>query len=324
MTPKGDIGKQSWLRRHRALLISLVSVGGYAFFVEEVWGWASIVERWSSVGFGHITLAFLLLLFTYVARAWRLHDYFPRETSGRFVELFHLAQVHNLLNIMLPFRSGETSFPLLMRSEFSVPLLRGTSALLVMRVLDLHALLAAGGLGLVLEAADKRLPAALWIAFLIAPVPAYLLKGPVLARVRPKLKGKLGRILDGINEGLPVNAASLVRAWFATAVNWGVKVVVFAWVLGLMGVSPLAATFGGALGGELSSVLPFHAPGGVGTYPAAIAAGALALGASSAKEGIDLLGRAAVNLHLIIILSALIGTGVSILLDTLRKLAAGR
>lgn len=324
MTPNGDIGKQSWLSQHRALLISLVSVGGYTLFVQAIWGWASIVERWSSIGFGYIALAFLLLVFTYVARAWRLHDYFPRETSGRFVELFHLAQVHNLLNIMLPFRSGETSFPLLMRSEFSVPLLHGTSALLVMRVLDLHALLAAGGFGLVLEAADKRLAAALWIAFLIAPVSAYLMKDPVLARLRPKLKGKLGRILDGINEGLPANTASLVRAWLVTAVNWGIKIIVFAWVLGLMGISPIAAGFGGALGGELSSVLPFHAPGGVGTYPAGIVAGALALGAPSSKEGIDLLGRAAVNLHLIIILSALFGTGMSILLDTLRKLASGR
>lgn len=37
------IGKQSWLRQHRALLISLVSVGGYILFVQAIRGWASIV-----------------------------------------------------------------------------------------------------------------------------------------------------------------------------------------------------------------------------------------------------------------------------------------
>ncbi len=64
--------------------------------------------------------------------------------------------------------------------------------------------------------------------------------------------------------------------------NWGVKVLVLAWVLALMGVEPIAACFGGALGGEISSVLPVHAPAGVGTYPAGIAAGAAAFGADRA------------------------------------------
>ncbi len=54
-------------------------------------------------------------------------DYFPRETKGQFRRLLKLTLVHNLLNVMLPLRSGEASFPLLMRSEFGMPLARATA-----------------------------------------------------------------------------------------------------------------------------------------------------------------------------------------------------
>lgn len=316
--------RPSAFARHRLTLIALAAILAYAVFVHYIWGWSTIFAEWHAVGYGTVALAIGLLVSTYFVRAWRLYDYFPRQTGGRFIELFHLAQVHNLLNIMLPFRSGETSFPLLMRTEFGVPLLHGTSALLVMRFLDLHALLAAGGLGLVLEAENKLWPALSWLAFLLAPIPAYLVKGPFLRLLKPKLKGKLGRILEGIEDGLPATLGGLLRAWVVTVINWGVKVMVFAWALGLMGVEPLAASFGGALGGELSSVLPFHAPAGVGTYPAGIVAGALALGAPAGKAAVELLGKAAVNMHLIIMLAALIGAAVSLMLNGLRKLAAGR
>lgn len=316
--------RPSALVRHRLSLIAAAAILAYAAFVHYVWGWSAIVAEWRAIGYGTLATVIALLVSTYFVRAWRLYDCFPRETAGRFIELFHLAQVHNLLNIMLPFRSGETSFPLLMRSEFAVPLLHGTSALLVMRLLDLHALLAAGGLGLVLSSDTKLVPGLIWVAFLVAPVPAFLLKGPILSALRPRLKGKLARILDGIFDGLPSDLFGLLRAWIATVINWGVKVLVFAWALGLMGVAPLTASFGGALGGELSSVLPFHAPAGVGTYSARIVAGAVALGAPTDRASMDILARASINMHLMIIFAALIGTVLSLALNELRRLKVGR
>ena len=323
MTPYQNNRASAAFRRHRLSLIAILAIGVYAAFVEYVWGWGMVLGEWRAVGYGKVGLAIALLVATYFLRGWRLYDYFPRQTTGRFLELFHLAQVHNILNIILPFRSGETSFPLLMRAEFGVSLFHGTSALLVMRLLDLHALLAAGGLGLVLQQPGRLWAWALWLLSLVAPIPAYLLKEPVLRRLRPKLGEKLAHILAEIEDGLPPTLAGLIRAWLVTVVNWGVKVLVFAWALGLMGVTPLAAAFGGALGGELSSVLPFHAPAGVGTYPAGIVAGAMALGAPADKASLDLLGKAAVNMHLIIMISALAGAGLSLVLNEIRKLRYG-
>ncbi len=222
----------------------------------------------------------LLLVGTYFVRAHRIKDYFPRETAGRFLWLFRVTQVHNILNIMLPFRAGETSFPLLMRSEFGVPLAHGTSALLVLRLLDLHALLAAAGVGLVAgagySAVGLRCCGSPSWACRFCSFRSAIRCWPLRAQGLPQ---RFAKLVDEIDDGIPRNLAAFIRAWVLTVLNWGVKVLVLAWVLGLMGVGPIAACFGGALGGEISSVLPVHAPAGVGTYPAGIVAGAAAFGA---------------------------------------------
>lgn len=283
----------------------------YAAFIQWVWGWQTVILLWSAAGWGSAALAMLLLLATYVLRTWRIYDYFPRETGGHFGTLLRLVQVHNLLNIMLPFRTGEASFPLLMKREFNVPIARGTAALFVMRLFDLHALLAAAGTGLALQN-GRAWAWALWLAFLLLPALAFAVHRPALALLRKLVGGKARLILDEVEAGLPAGVPAFLRAWAATLINWFTKIAVLAWVLGLLGHLPVAASFGGALGGELSSVLPVHAPAGVGTYPAGITAGALAFGADAAKPMLEELGQAAVNTHLLVIVSSLVGTALSL------------
>jgi uncharacterized membrane protein YbhN (UPF0104 family) len=303
----------SLLQQNRITLLTAAVVLLYALFIQWFWGWSTILAGWQAVGLLTILAALLLLVGTYVIRTHRMHDYFPSETKGQFLRLFRVTQVHNLLNIMLPFRAGETSFPLLMRSEFGVPLAHGTAALLVLRLLDLHALLAAAGLGLIAGASRPYLAASLWALFLLLPLLLFPFKHPLMEAIRNRFSGKLARIAGEIDDGLPADVAAFIRAWLLTVLNWGIKVLVLAWVLGLMGVSPLAATFGGALGGELSSVLPVHAPAGVGTYPAGITAGAAAFGAVKDTVALDLLAKASINAHLLIVVSALVGTGLSLM-----------
>jgi uncharacterized membrane protein YbhN (UPF0104 family) len=314
--------RRNWLVRNRLVLLAVAAILAYAAFVQWIWGWPSILAAWRQVGMGTILLALVLLVATYFVRAHRIHDYFPRETDGRFLWLLRVTQIHNILNIMLPFRAGETSFPLLMRSEFGVPLVHGTSALLVLRLLDLHALLAAAGVGLVVGTGCRLWACGLWLLFLVAPLLFFPFRAMALGLAREKLPAKFTKLVDQVDDGIPQNLAAFIRAWAITVLNWGVKVMVLAWVLALMGVDPLTACFGGALGGELSSVLPLHAPGGVGTYPAGIAAGAAAFGAGKDAAALAVLARAGINAHLLVIVSALAGTGVSLVLPSL--LGAGR
>lgn len=303
--------RSSWIIRNAMTLATLAIILLYAAFIQWVWGWQTVMSLWATAGWGSALLAMLLLLATYVLRTWRIYDYFPRQTAGRFGVLLRLVQVHNLLNIMLPFRTGEASFPLLMKREFGLPLARGTSALLVMRLFDLHALLAAAGTGLALQNGHAWVWA-LWLVFLLLPALAFALRRPALRFLARVLPAKGQTLLHEVEAGLPTDATAFMRAWGATLVNWFTKILVLAWVLGLLGHLPVAPSFGGALGGELSSVLPVHAPAGVGTYPAGITAGAIGFGADTAKPALEELGRAAVNTHLLVIVSSLVGTALSL------------
>ncbi|MCA1441500.1 flippase-like domain-containing protein [Ensifer sp. IC4062] len=314
MNSDRQFSQRSWLVRNRMVLISGAAIGVYAIFVEWVWGWSTLMRQWVEIGIWSVLAALALLISTYFIRCFRIYDYFPEHTAGGFLPLFRVTQVHNLLNIMLPFRAGETSFPLLMRSEFGIPLAHGASALLVMRLLDLHALLTVAAIGLVIESGEALIAWLAWTLAFLSPLAIFLLKGKVLTLVHRLAPAKLATVLEELEAGLPDNVPGFLRAWAMTMLNWGVKVVVLAWVLAIMEVAPLAACFGGALGGELSSVLPVHAPAGVGTYPAAIAAGAISFGAPGDRAALELLGRAGVNTHLLVIVSAVAGTMLSLLL----------
>ena len=303
--------RRAWIIRHAMTLGTVAIVLAYAVFIQWVWGWQSVVSLWSGAGWTSGFVALVLLLGTYVLRTWRIYDYFPKETGGHFGTLLRLVQVHNLLNIMLPFRSGEASFPLLMKREFGLSLARGTAALFVMRLFDLHALLAAAGIGLVLQT-NGAWAWALWFVFLILPAIAFAMRKPMLRFAARVLPGKAGRLLHEVEAGLPFDARTFASAWGATLINWFTKIAVLAWVLGLLGGLSIAPSFGGALGGELSSVLPVHAPAGVGTYPAGITAGAIAFGATSTGLPLEELGQAAVNTHLLVIVSSLVGTALSL------------
>jgi uncharacterized membrane protein YbhN (UPF0104 family) len=313
MKSNQDASQERWVRRNRMWLVTAGTLIVYLVFLQLAFGIPALLAQLSMMGAGPLLGALVLLVMTYVVRCWRVADYFPRETKGQFRRLLKLTLVHNLLNVMLPLRSGEASFPLLMRSEFGMPLARATAALLVMRLLDLHALLAAAGIGLVIGEGAKAWAGLLWLAFLLAPLPVFALKNPLLRLTQP-LPDRLRILVEEVERGLPAGPAAFLRAWGATLLNWGIKVIVLAWVLRLMDVSPLAASFGGALGGELSSVLPVHAPGGVGTYPAGIVAGALSFGAATSPTSLALIGKAAVNAHLLILISAFVGTGIAMLL----------
>lgn len=308
-----------WIVRNRMALVTMGVILAYAAFLQWSIGWPQLVARFAEIGFSSLALALAALTTTYVIRCWRIHDYFPNETRGQFARLLRVTLVHNLLNVMLPMRTGETSFPLLMRAEFGMPLARGTAALLVMRALDLHALLAAAGVGLVMEKGWAAWAIALWLLFVCLPFLAFAAKRRLMRHLAGRGPARLARLLDEIMLGLPEHHPAFLRAFAATLVNWGIKVVVLAWALAVMGVFPVAAAFGGALGGELSSVLPFHAPGGVGTYPAGIVAGAISFGADASGQSMVRLAAAAVNAHLLILLSAFTGAGLSLFLAPNRK-----
>lgn len=270
----------------------------FAFIIgiEKYWGWESILAPWKNLSHTSIIIAILLFLLSYQIRTWRLYDYFLPETKGNWIVALRLMLLHNILNNLLPARSGEISFPLLMKRYFSVDYIHSVPALLWFRLLDLHTLLSFGfiawAMKWIINHSFAYLP--LLILWLLLPLIFYYLKQIIHHNISQPL------IIKVLN-GLPQNTAKFWRNWLLTWLNWSVKLLVLAWLLAQFLNVELPYLFSSVIAGELSSVLPFHAPGGVGTYEAGMVVPLLTI------TDADSAAKAAINVHLFLLFSSIIG-----------------
>jgi uncharacterized membrane protein YbhN (UPF0104 family) len=277
-------------------------------------GWGALLSPWREVPPGSLAGAVLLVLASYAIRTIRIHRYFSPDTAGEFLRSFRLVLLHNLFNNLLPMRSGEASFPLLMKREFQIPFSRSVPGLFYLRLLDLHFLLLLGALVFT----PGR---GFWVWIL----PALLLPLPVLGFriqgfVQSRVRGGESEGLKGVTwlQGLPQTPGLVFQTWFWTALNWSVKLLVFAWILRTFLPLPFTTALLGSITGELSSVLPIHGLAGAGTYEAGIMASLLPLGVEmeAALAG-------SVNLHLFVLGSSILSGGLALLMPVGTKVAEG-
>jgi len=103
---------------HWSLLLLFIAV------VEWLFGWQKLFASWQALSLSSLIIAFLLMIFTYQLRALRLYDYFQLgKREGQWMNAlltFRLMLFHNVLNNLLPARTGEISFPVLMKRYFAV------------------------------------------------------------------------------------------------------------------------------------------------------------------------------------------------------------
>src|SRR5262249_3402177 len=105
----------------------------------------------------------------------------------------------------------------------------------------------------------------------------------------------------------------LVSSWW-TLVNWVVKLAVLAWVIQQLVPIDFGRSLLGAIGGELTSVLPVYSIAGAGTYEAG---GVVTLvpAAIDPQEAF----KSAVNLHLFLLACTLLSRFLSYLLPRSRS-----
>ena len=281
----------------------------YVGLIEYWLGWARLLAPWSELDFGAVVTALLLFLLTYAVRAHRVFDYFRDSMRGRWLGGLRLIVYHNALNTLLPMRSGELSFPLLMKRYFAVDYAHSVPVLLWFRLLDLHTILLIGGIVLLGNRwhwAATSIVALLWLPL---PYIAFAARGALRAMVAKVPIRRVSAILVKALDGLPRTQSTFWRSWLLTWLNWVVKLVVLAWVLMQFVDVGVAAALLGGIGGELSSVSPFHAPGGVGTYEAGIVAVLVPLGIA-AKPALN----AAVNAHLFVLGATVASAALALLI----------
>ncbi|MBN4079160.1 flippase-like domain-containing protein [Beggiatoa alba] len=275
----------------------------FVVFVEYFIGWVKLLAPWKDLDTLPLITAVSLIFVTYGLRTLRIYDFFRAEMKHRFTLCLRLSLQHNMLNNLLPMRTGELSFPVLMSRYFSIPAVRSIPALLWFRLLDLHTLLVLA----LLVAGKDFLP--LWavavstVLWLSLPWLAFRLYRPWLKAIDHH-QGKVWTLLRMILESLPQDHAKFWRSWMWTVLNWILKLTVFAWVLMLFSDTEFAAAWLGATAGDLTSVLPIHGIAGAGTFEAGVVAGLIPFGISAA----DAL-TAAINLHLFL-LSCTVFSGI--------------
>jgi len=290
----------------------LVLLLGLVYLVERSFGWVNVLASWQSVPPQSLALAVTAMLLSYLLRALRFYDFFYRYCQGRFTLLTRITVMHNFFNNLLPMRSGETAFPLLMKQHFALPYRHSAPALLWLRLLDLYALLVLAMISLK-ELLELPL-AAEWsiaVALLLAPLLVLPLQNAVeqyLQRHPAHWSARLAELMHA----LPKSPWPFIRALFWTLINWALKLAVYAWLLQQFLPLPFYQSWVGATTGELSSVLPINGVAGAGTYEAGVVAGLIPW---QVDHGAAL--AAAVNLHLFVLGSTFLLTAAIALL-TLR------
>jgi len=192
-----------------------------------------------------------------------------------------------------------------------VPMSRSLAALLWFRLLDMHVLMLFACIALgapVLGWLLTLICAALWM---LLPLPFFRAIQRLHAANHTENDGKIRAFLMKARAGLPQSPAEAMRSWCWTLVNWLVKVGVFAWILLLFIEAPVGAAWLAVIAGDVTTVLPIHSVAGMGTYEAGVVAGLLPYGLK-AEPAL----AAAVNLHLFLLASTLIGGGIGLLLKT--------
>jgi uncharacterized membrane protein YbhN (UPF0104 family) len=304
-------------RRTALLLLNVVIVAAFAIAVQRAWGWQRLFAPWREVPPSWLGLAALAQLLSYGLRALRIYVAETQIPRGRYAGCLRLVLINNALNLLLPMRSGEASFPLLMNRWFGVSLVHATGTLIWLRLLDLHVLATVGLLciatGWIGRAGGLSTGLALGALLAVtAPTLLFLLRRPLSAWCR-KREGRLAALAHKLLAGVPVRWRGLGFDLGLTWAAWGTKLAALGWLLSQLASLPLPAGVLGAIGGDLSTVLPIHTPGGFGTYEA----GALAALATALSPGPALLA-AVVNLHLFVLTAALLAGAAGWLCGTPR------
>ncbi|MEC5397470.1 lysylphosphatidylglycerol synthase transmembrane domain-containing protein [Uliginosibacterium sp. H1] len=267
--------------------------------------WQGVGERIAQVPPWQIAVAVAAFALTYMLRAGRVYDEFRHLGHVGYFGVLRLTLAHNAAINILPFRSGEAAFPLLLNRWFGVPTARAVAALLWLRLQDAFVVLALAAL------VWPALPAwlrGLWIA--AVALAAWLI--PAWARRHPEALpegGRLAKLMGKLRAALAESTRGSGRSWLWTIANWSVKLAAQAWLLAALLNASLATGIAGAMGVELAAILPIQGVAGFGTYEAGGAALMRPHGVALA-DGL----QAALALHLFVIACALAAGGLALAL----------
>ncbi len=260
-----------------------------------VWLWhAGLTDAWlaqlASVPVGLWGLMVVGMLASYGLRAWRIAREFAEVDGMRWLLALRIVLAHTALVNVLPMRSGEMGYPWLMRRALNVPWLDASASLLWLRLQDASVL----GVLAIWMWPDLALG---WRLAIMATLVLGLVWGIrwVQGMGRVNLQGRLSRLAP-LTQALARRGQNMRQGWLITTANWLLKLSLQAWLLAELLGRDWATGWAGAMGAELSALLPIQGLGGLGSYEAGSAA-------ALRWHGIDWTSglQAALSMHLVVL-----------------------
>lgn len=252
----------------------------------------------------------------------RIYDYFYSDMQGAYKNCIKLMLNHNMLNNLLPMRTGEISFPVLMSRYFKISTSKSIPALLYFRILDLHTLLSIALLVTAGYLYNIYISIGLFFIWMTVPVVLFKTNIFILNKLTTRTKrtnNRINTLLIKCLSSLPQQLRTFVRSWIWTWINWIIKIGISSWIILLFLDTSFNIAIMGAIMGDLTSVLPIYGIAGFGTYEAGVLAGLYPFENSNSIINNEAALQAAVYLHLIILGSAITGGAVAILIPDENK-----
>ena len=204
------------------------------------------------------------MFISYALRGMRINLALQGQTALPYLSTFHLSISHNVINNLMPFRTGEAAFPLLMKQQFGIAITQSSLYLLLFRILDVFSLLLVSAVILLWQLGPlvSLVAAMLMIGSLLLADPIKWWVVKILGRFS---SDKLNKVTGFMSE-LPTRGGRYSRLVLVTLAIWATKLGAF--VCFLLFTSQLNAyqAITGILGADLSSILPIHGIAGTGTF----------------------------------------------------------
>ena len=288
----------------RRIVVPLSLVVVFAVLAEYFVGWRALLSPWLSIDDPIVILGPVMLLITsYLVRALRMYRYFQLDRG--FGLCVRLLLHHNVLLNLLPLRTGEFAFPVLMKRYFDLPMQRSIPALLWLRVLDLHTLtvILIFALGVATGTASVLGAAVIWMVLpFLAAFWSRRVSAPVTG-ADSKIKALRKRLVAAV----PGTFSRLAEDWVLTVTNWLLKLLAFGWIVQVFALERYAVSLIGAIAGELTAVLPINGIAGFGTYEGAIVVAMQLFGVT-----VDSALTGALNLHLLVLGTSILAAAAAL------------
>jgi uncharacterized protein (TIRG00374 family) len=259
--------------KRNSLLVSLIILSIFIYFLVEYNVFSKLNEILNCLFPIYLLLSLIIYISTYFLRAKRFTLFFPEIKT---LDLSAVMAVHTFFNNLLPFRSGEASFPIILKKLFNVEGVISSATLLLVRLFDLLSLSILFTLSTVfISLQNKKL--LLISVFLFFFVLLIIFIGFKLLR-KFKNRFSIAFTLFGFFSNFN-SKRNLTLVFTYSILNWTFKFLSFFFILKAGGINiSFPKTIFAATFGELTTVLPIHSIGGFGTYEAGLVGGFALLG----------------------------------------------